>query len=269
MQENNTAWGRPFTTRRYLSGPVSNFLVTTWPDAKVVVGEIWGKGDPEVPSGAFYFLYGENAGNFDYKKVTYHTHPEGYPIHGQTHDAGDYTFTMESLCNNEPKPTTYTKVTLKNHVPWSVHEKLWIILRTGKETELTGQMDTDGNRTYKPEPTVYGKMPCHYRMNGNVVSDGRFHLVLQSDSLPFSWYDDEDAPYKYQRRLVQIDVDLAPGEEKSMTLSFGTEHCGAFDYEKEKAACEAFWDKELQRIKVFPEQLKSSPEGYCMYRNLV
>ena len=141
-----STWLPPFTAKRYLHPPFAEYMLTMWPDLRVMCGEI-----KEITchyhSSAFRILHGEPLEAINFANVEYETRPDGVPIHAYTQTVGDCKMRMESFGSFDRRegdwhipyesqdriPTAYSTFTLRNDTDHVVTDRFAILARTGRD----------------------------------------------------------------------------------------------------------------------------------------
>ena len=265
-------WERQVTTRRYLHPPFAEELATMWVQLAYFLGDIYEKvekGSAKNYSAACQFLIGEDYEIPDFKTAKQTISEDGSPVHGLCYDFGDYTVAAESFCDIKTSPTIYTKFTITNKVLWKVSDTFGFLLRTYNEETLNGVFDLDGYCTHNPNIRAWGDAPRHWRPEKeNYLTDDVYKIYFKdiADLNP-KWVGEEKGLCWFERGKQTFRFSLDSGESKTFYMVLGKHAPETFDYEEEKAKAVAFWNKELERIKVYPN--KENPMFVQMYRHLV
>ena len=262
-------WERQVTTRRYLQPPFAEELATMWVQLAYFLGDIYEKDAKNTYSAACQFLIGEDYEIPDFKTAKQYISEDGSPVHGLLYNFGDYTVQAESFCDIKTSPTIYTKFTITNQVLWPVSDTFGFLLRTYNEQTLNGNFDLDGYCTHNPNIRAWGDAPRHWRPEKeNFLTDDTYRIYFQSiTDLEPRWVGEEKGLCWFERGKQTFRFSLASGESKTFYMALGKNAPETFDYEEEKAKAVAFWNKELERIKVYPN--KENPMYVQMYRHLV
>ncbi len=278
LSSSKNPFGKSFTPKRYLHAPFSENIVTMWPNAMVLIGEIDGGAFPQKsqtgkveesnsPSAAMTFLYKEKM--LDFKKVKYSTHNDGLPIHKLSHDLGDFSIEMESFCNSERVSTVFTKLVIHNNTSEKISDVITLFARTAPEFDLLGISEPDGYTVYEPSASrwklfpewEHGENTVEDKVNKyciNYITDNKIKIV-DSQKL-FNNFVLNQGIYFY--------FTLEANEDTVLYFSFGRNiKEKTFSYETELCEATAFWNSQLSRINIFPN--KENPDFYKMYRTLV
>lgn len=247
----NTSWKQPFTNKRYVHPPLSESIVTMWPELRVIYG------DEETPhgrfhSGGFCLLFGEEAVAPDFTAVEYEVREDGIPVHALSQRCGDYTVRMECVCDIRRRPACYTTFQLTNHSDRAVSDVMWLLPRTGREDHLVGT-EMDGYAHYDSNVNNWGFIPSNWRREGDLLTDDNYFLLLQGlDGFDAAWCGDVAGAPWYRRHLLSLRFTLQAGETRQFCCAFRHGEVAPFDYEAEKAKTVAFWQGELSRLRRSP-----------------
>ncbi len=246
------SWQRPFTVKRYIHPPFSDKICTMWPDMKIMISTM-GEQNWGMTSSAFRILLGNDMESPDFKKVKYYTRPDGVPIHKIAQSTETFELEMESFCDIKRNPVCYTSFTVTNSTDRKISDRLYLLLRTGKEEYLTG-MEIDGYATYDSNVHSWGFIPTAWNFKNDFISDGAYSMKFNSDNaFSLSWQGNDNGLDLYKRGCAVIEFELEANEKKTFFLAFtkGTENKD-FDYLKEREKAENFWISELKKIEKIP-----------------
>ena len=244
-------WKQPFTNKRYLHPPFAENMFTMWPDFRVICGDI-----VEITSGyrssGFRILYGDELLSPDFSKVIYKTRADGVPVHSICYNYGRFKLHMESFCDIDRRPTSYTKFTVENITDTIVSDMIAILPRTGREDHLVG-MEVDCYAHYDSNVHNWGMLKSDWCLKGNMLTDNEYNILLQDlDDLDIHWQGDENGLVWYKRKLLKLRFTLEPGQSVNFTCAFRHGQVLAFNYDIEKEKSIAFWKNELSRLNVIP-----------------
>lgn len=267
MAVSKELWERPFTMKRYLHPPVAEEMVTMWSQFMFLIGDIYKGGMPhQTPAGGLCFLHGEDDEEFDLTTVHFETRDDGFPIHAFSFDMGDWSVRAEAFCDSALSPTAFIKVSLTNPTLWPVSGTLGMITRTAVENTLHAMGDPDGYRSYHSNVRFWGNAPRTWKFAGDTLSDGTFSIRFGECPFDLRWQGEVRGLPWYRRGILKVGFTLEPGETRSMTLAFRKGEPCEFDYDREKANCEQFWEGELARIRVYPNG--DNPKYRTLIRSL-
>ena len=113
-------WGKSRTPKLYISPPLSENIITLWPNSMAVIGEIMGGAEPQVystgkiaesklPSSAIAFLHKEQL--FDREKCEYKTRPDGIPVYSVAYRTQNALFETENFANTSRVSTVFVRLT--------------------------------------------------------------------------------------------------------------------------------------------------------------
>lgn len=271
-------WGKSFTPKRYLHAPFAENIVTMWPNAMILIGEIDGGAFPQksqtgkieessLPSAAMTFLYREKM--LDFKNVEYSTHKDGLPVHTLSHNLGDFSIKMESFCNSERISTAFTKLIIRNNTTEKISDCITLFARTAPEFDLLGIAEPDGYTVYEPSASRWKLFP-EWTHGENTMQD-------EINKYSINFITDEKVKIVDSQKLfnnfvmnqgIYFYFSLEANEETVLYFSFGRNiKEKTFSYEAELIKATKFWESQLSRINVFPN--KEDPDFYKMYRTLV
>ncbi len=263
-------WKRPFTAKRYIHPPLSEEVITMWPDGKILFEEVNTKiYSAYYTASAFKILLGESHEEIDFKKVKYETDPSGIPVHAFTYEKSGVVLRMESFCSIERSPVAFVKLSFINRTKSPVCRKYSLIARTGNIVRLMG-VEQDGYAHLNTNLGNWGFIPTEFVFENDRVHDGAVTLELfgAEDCRPRWRGNLPGVPWRY-RGLLEFDIELGEGADKEIVLAFyrtGKE-AKLGSYEEEKAKAVGFWERELARIKIYP---RTNRKNYrTMYRTLV
>ncbi len=248
-----TEWQRPKTTRTYIHPPKSERFFTLWRDGKIVFGE---NTEPirrpytEIISRGLWFVYG-NGEISDFHTAEYVIPENGIPVHGLRNNYGELAVEIETFASFERCSTCYIKAVAKNNSEKA--EKFGFMIRTAREDALCFAAP-DVYESYKSNLDVWKGAPSTFKYDGKVLRDGEYYLTAPG----LDWDENQGI----------ASVTIAPGEEKTLIMSFGKGETFDFDYESEEKKCVDAWENELKKIDRLPESIKSNPEIFKTIQNL-
>ena len=246
-----TSWQQPFTNKRYLHPPLSESIVTMWPELRVICGDALDHIE-RFQAGGFRLLWGEEAVSPDFTAVQYEVREDGIPVHALSQSHGDYTVRMECVCDTRRRPACYTEIQLTNPTDHAVSDVLWLLPRTGREDHLVGT-EVAGYAHYDSNVNNWGFIPSNWRREGDLLTDDDYAILLQGlDGFETVWCGDVAGAPWYRRHLLSLRFTLQAGETRRFYCAFRHGEVTAFDYEAEKAAAVAFWQGELAKLRRFP-----------------
>ncbi len=261
-------WDRPFTFKRYINPPFAENIITQWSNTMILIGENAGGSCPQrhhgghvndsiLPSAGMLFLYKGKIP--DLKTVDYITRDDGIPIHGLVKSFCNFSMKSEAFCNTERIPTAYIRITLKNLTNKKLQDSVSLLSRTDSELELIGARDPDGY-DFPSFPLERWMKAEAWEISGNKLSDGIYKVYCQPS---------EGMTVKARENgILDFNFVLGSGSELIFDIAFGRGNVlSDFSYENEKKKCVEFWNTELSKITVFPNN--GEPEFYAMYRSLV
>ncbi len=260
-----TTWQRVNTNKRYLHPPKSERLFTIWPEGKIIMGENQYPRDTDtliindnIPCSGIWPVHTRHARVFDFKNAKLRTPADGTPIHGVMATFGGLEMDIEAFCNTERKATCFVKVTITNRAPYRARERFGLVIRSGKERKLVYGAP-DGYCSYYPEVAEFRYTPNTFIRCRNILRDGMTFVGIQTS---VNWdYNDADG-------TVWTREWLESGESYTLYLSFGKGEYAPvdFDYEAEKKKVEAYWQTQLQRLRL-PAKLQNDPEKFRLLQN--
>ena len=269
-------WGKSRTPKLYISPPLSENIITLWPNSMAVIGEIMGGAEPQVystgkiaesklPSSAIAFLHKEQL--FDREKCEYKTRPDGIPVYSVAYRTQNALFETENFANTSRVSTVFVRLTATNVSDEKITETITLISRTGPEFDLVGMCEPDGYT--RAEPSYHRiKLLPRWQHSEGLMTDGTYSVYYHADEKVktedsdnfYNNYTDKDGIY--------FTFDLAPGESAHVDVAFGRGDVKKdFSYDEEKEKAISFWENELSRITLFPN--KEDPFTYNAFRALV
>ncbi|MBE6570974.1 MAG: hypothetical protein E7656_01845 [Ruminococcaceae bacterium] len=269
-------WGKSRTPKLYISPPLSENIITLWPNSMVVIGEIMGGAESQVystgklaesklPSSAIAFLHQEQL--LDREKCEYKIRPDGIPVHSVVYRTKNAVFETENFADTARVSTVFARLTITNISDEKITETATLVSRTGPEFDLVGICEPDGYT--RAEPSYHRiKLLPRWQHSDGLMTDGTYSVyykagekvkTVDSDSFTAN-YTDKDGIY--------FNFDLDPGESAHVDVAFGRGDVKKdFSYDKEKEKAISFWETELSHIEVFPN--KDDPFTYNVFRALV
>lgn len=252
-------WEKPMTSKKYLQPPFSGYFYTQWPDFKVLAARFETTSVPpkgtwsRYPAAGFRLLNGEDMESFQFEQARMSRRDDGCPIHKVETDFEQLHLEMESFCNTKTeRPTVFTKISLKNNNDAAKKGVIGLIVRSGPENYLTG-MEVDGYVNYNSNVANWGFLQPTWEWNGkDSLTDGEFVLFVRNNSgFALKWQGAENGLKWHQRHLLRLEYNILPSEtaELELLLYPNTATDVLDSYEAEREACEAFWKKELTRIR--------------------
>ncbi len=233
-------WQRGVTAKKYLHPPFCERLVTLWPDAKVVIGTIYGVGEEQPESCGFRILRGDPPTAFPREETQQSARADGIPIHSILRRTNRCFFEMECFCDIKRIPTVFVKVTMDNQSGYEADEHMTILLRKGKETTLTGS-DDDGYSPYLSDCAPWLFMPSHAVFKDGILSEGEYRFSTNGKEA-----------VDVGNGMIRLDFKVPPKEKREFYFAFGENAPGKFDYVTEREKTERFWKEELSAIKTVP-----------------
>jgi hypothetical protein len=172
-------WERPFTAKRYLHGPFSEYMYTLWADLKVLCGFVEEK-THGYRSSAFRILRGAALREPDFRKTRSIARDDGIPIHALSYDYGDLVLHMEAFCDTGTRvPSVYTKLTITSNSHEPITDQLALLPRTGREDHLVG-MEVDGYAHFDSNVHNFGFLPSKWRRDGESrLTDGEYEILSE------------------------------------------------------------------------------------------
>ena len=158
---------------------------------------------------------------------------------------------MESFCDISRRPTSFTEFIITNNTCREIDETIALLPRTGREDHLVGT-EVDGYAHYDSNVHNWGFLPSNWRREGDLLTDGEYEILLQTDGFETGWQGDLPGLVWYKRRLLKLSFTLAPHGSMSFYCAFRHGKTAPFDYEEQKAKTLAFWHRELKRLRRSP-----------------
>ncbi len=263
----NVMCPKPKTTRRYIHPPMAERLFTLWAEGKIMFGDVLVDIEASRIQPEKYFnhyvgcgiwpVYGENLEQFDFRTVTNGITEDGTPIHSVSYQVGDLKVTLEVFCNTQRKATLFGKLTAENTGDAPLRETVSLLVRTGREYDLVfGRCDC--YKSYDPDVQVWKDASSTWREEDGSFTDGERILTVSGN---IRWDEENGA--------VALPIQLAAKEQTEYLFTLDKGEVTCFSYEEEKAACTAFWQKELRRINKLPRTLSEDPAQVKMIRHMV
>jgi len=276
-------WGKPFTNKRYLHPPMAEQIVTMWPSSMILFGEIpegkaqhsyvsdgYGRfsGECIAPStGVIFTLKRDHDVVFfkqrqndqyrhylcehdfmPYKAVSYHTRPDGIPIHHFYKDLDGIRFHEEAFCDTQRVPTAYIKVTVENTFGVEQTIELGALVRSGSEYMLVGCNEPDGYLKTEQVKERWLALPPFEKQHG-VLTNGVYSLYFDA-SLPCCDSEDTD---------LCIQLILKPYEKKEFCFALSRSPKKPLAYRTAKAQSMRFWKQELGKAENIPNKAGIRP----------
>ena len=254
-------WERPKTTRRHLHPPRSERLFSLWAEGKLIFGEVLAKRESweyhSTLEGCGVWLLG-NGEQFDFRKVKNILTENGVPVHALEHNWEGLKITEEGLCNTVRKTTCFVRITAENKTEEKLNKTLNLMVVTGLEYDIVFG-GADGYSSYAPTLETWKEQKKIWRKEGSSYTDGHRVLSVKSDTAQL---------WEEEKGLISFNIELMPGERAAIEFSLDCGETKAFDYDTEKKATVAFWDKEIARINKLPQNIENNPEKLKMVRHL-
>ena len=254
-QQDTSAWLRPFTSKRYLHPPFSEYLYTLWADFKLLCGVVEEK-TCGYRSCAVKLLLGEKPEALDFRKSEAVGREDGLPLHLLRYETPRLRITMEAFCQTGRRvPVAFSRITVYNKTHTTVSDQLALLPRTGREDHLVG-MEVDGYAHFDDNVHNYGFLHSDWVWDGaGWATDREYELQLGENEFGAVWQGDENGLDFYQRRLLRLPFVLGPKQSKTLTLMLRPymDAPRGFDYEQERRLAAAFWTRELGRIRRVPD----------------
>lgn len=257
---------RPVTTRRYLQPPLSERLITLWAEGKLLFGDVRVDAEDSRVEPERYFkhfvgcgvlpLWGWSAVPFDFRRAENGVTASGAPIHTVRLQNDVLELEVEAFCNAARRATLFVRCTARNRTARPLTQKLSLLLRTGLEFDLAHGR-SDGYVSYAPDAQSWKQMSCAWTGRGCRYTDGEHVLTL---SRPADW--------NLKLGAAELLLELDGGGETAFTFTLDKGEVTQYDYAAERAACEAFWQKELSRIRRLPAALQNDPEKVKLLRHM-
>lgn len=248
-------WQRGVTAKKYLQPPCSESLVTLWPDAKIVIGTVYGVGDEQPLSCGLRFFRGDIPTGLPREETVQSAREDGIPVHSIQRRTERCFFGVEAFCDIQRRPDVYIKVTLDNQSGMNAEEHLTLMLKQGKENLLTGS-DDDGYCPYISDSAPWFALPCEAGYENGVLAldNGECRLSVNGESF-----------YGNGSGMLRLDFSVPAKEKREIFLAFGPTAPASFDYYAEREKAENFWRSELAAIKHLPAS--DDPEIGVICRN--
>lgn len=254
----NQHWRRPFTPKRYLHPPLTENLITLWPDFRVMIGDIVEQPHQQYHSSAFRLLAGPQQKPPDFTAVRQITRPDGVPVHTLEAELDGAVLTLEAFCDIRRVPAAYCRIRVDNPTAWPLAGQLALLARSGDERHLTG-MEVDGYAHFSNEVGNWGFLENGFAWDGAVLDDGEYQLRLQhAEAFSPHWRSDEDGLPWHRRHLLLLSYSLAPGEGAWFELCFRHGEATPFDYKQELGHTKRFWVGELAKMEN-PPSVEGAP----------
>ena len=255
-------WLSPITTRRYVHCPKAERMYTIWSEGKIIFGEMMESFDgekywDEVPCSGIWFV-DNNKNQFDFKKTVNHFRHDGIPVHSVEHNMDGIKVDIEAISNICRKPTCFIKVTIGNTTGKAITQKLGFYLRSGLEGTLVYGAP-DNYTSYNPDVNVWKEHKSDWKNQDGIIKYGEEFITVKSD---FSFGFDNETGYG------EFQVSLNANDEKEIYLSFGKGEAFDFDYESEKVKTIEYWENELSKLTLLPENVKNDPKVFSIIRCL-
>ena len=248
-------WRRPFTPKRYLHGPFSEYLYTLWADMKLLCGPVVEK-TCGYRSAGVKLLLGQELVSPEFEAVQTIAREDGLPLHALRYETQDIRIDMEAFCSTGSRvPSGFLKLTVTNRTHRTYSDQLALLPRTGREDHLVG-MEVDGYAHFDGNEHNWGFLETNWAFtDGCRMSDGEYEILLGDCDFTPVWQGDEDGLVWYQRRLLCLVYTLAPKQSRTLTLRLrpAAGASEAFCYDTERAAAEDFWQRQLARIHCVPD----------------
>jgi len=265
MREIET-FARAKTSKRYVHPPLAERMFTLWAEGKILFGDVKidlkecniqpEKYFDQFVGGCIWPVYGPQLQRFDFRSAKNVITGDGTPIHGIVFYAGDMEFSVEVFCNTARKATLFGKLTVKNTGKEHLEENVRLLLRTAPECELV-HGKCDGYVSYDPDVQVMKDAPSTWQEANGRYTDGERVLSVTGDAV-----------WDPKNGALVLKAYLEPDAQAQWLISFDKGEVASFDYDAEKAACTAFWNKEMQRITKLPKKLAQDPQIMEMVRHM-
>jgi len=250
-----STWQRGFTAKKVLHPPFCERLITLWPDAKVVIGTIYGVGEEQPESCGFRVLRGDPPTAFPREETQQSARADGIPVHSILRRTNRCFFEMECFCDIKRIPTVFVKITMDNQSAYEADEHMTILQRKGKETTLTGS-DDDGYSPYLSDCAPWLFMTSHAVFKDGVLTEGEYRFSTNGKET-----------VNVGNGMIRFDFKVPPKEKREFYFAFGENAPVEFDYDAEHEKTEHYWRDELSAIKTVPAT--DGAETCAAYTNFV
>lgn len=255
-------WLRPITTRRYVHCPKAERMYTLWSEGKVIFGEQMESFDgekywDEVPCSGIWFV-DNNKNQFNFKKTVNHFREDGIPVHSVEHTMDDIKVEIEAISDIGRKPTCFIKLTLTNTLDNVKTTKIGFYVKSGLEGTLVYGAP-DNYTSYNPDVTVWKEHKSDWKIENSIIKNGEEFITIKTDC-PFTFDD--------MQGYGDLQVSLGAKDVKQIYLSFGKGEVFDFDYEAEKVKTIEYWENELGKLTLLPENVKNDEKVFSIVRCL-
>ncbi len=269
-QSTTGSWQRPFTEKRYLHPPFSGYLCTQWCDFKLLMGRYETKCLPTTfsslyPAAGFRILCGQELVSPDYTQTHVVPREDGVPVHLLQYALPNCSLEMESFCTVQTEhPAVFTRITLRNTTKELAADQIGLLVRSGWENYLSGH-EVDGYAHYDGNVGNWGLLPQSWSWDGTgVLTDGLLNYGITvecAEGFSLRWQGSEPGLPWDKRGVLIASFSLKPGETLHLDLRMNppTDKNCATGYNEQKRITEAFWVKEISRIRSMPGLAKHVP----------
>ena len=242
---------------------MSERMYTVWREGKIMFGEC------EVAvrnqyfdliSAGMWFLNHELS-PFDFHECELFQREDGIPTHGfgfKLGALGALDFKVEMFSDFERVPAAHIKVRVENNTFNSEEAKFGFMLRTGKEGELIFAAP-DVYRSYAPDIEVWREKSATWSYCDGVFTDGAREILKQGNM---------NFEFSPESGIASTAFTLLPGEAREVVFTFDIGKAKPVDYEKNKAASIAAWERELARINKISDSVRNNAPVFRAIKNL-
>ncbi len=264
MKNLTKKWRRPKTARVYLHPPLAERLALLYPDFKITDSSLLDDGTHlGQPGIGMVLLHGESMEAFDYQTTRFSPVAGGLPIY-TVNNACECEVSMEAFCGFERIPATYFRITLKNNSAVEVNGCLGVLCRSGKDVYMT-QLHQEGYAPYEPNLKNWYMLKRTWEQTGETsAADDEGSIFLKVPAgLKLRWVKDGPKGHMFEAAdYFRLDYSLEPGGSIFFEGVLRAAETGDFDYQAEKAASVARWQKILEKVELVPNT------GNPVHRNL-
>ena len=253
-------WQRPKTTRVYIHPPVSSRMYTLWREGKVVLGDAAVALNEQyfsLVSSGIRFLFGD--GELDFHTNEYKIREDGIPVHKLLGKTDKLSVELTAYATAGLDSALRMKLTLSGNTSVRICERVGIMMRTAKESELVFSAP-DLYEPYRSDLEEWRALPASFRACGNgLFVDGDRKIRIGCT---------EGLCYDSLSGIAFLDIVLGVGESIDVYVDYAKGALPANSFDSDMAATVAFWEGELARITKLPSGIARDPRKLALVKNL-
>ena len=253
-------WQRPKTTRVYVHPPVSNRMYTLWREGKVVLGDAKVAINDEyynLISSGIRVLFGD--GELDFHTNEYKVREDGIPVHKLFGKTDKLSVELTAYATAGLDSALRMKLTLSGNTSDRICERVGIMMRTAKESELVFSAP-DLYDPYRSDLEEWRSLPASFaEYEGGLFVDGDRKIRISSQ-IPLA--------YDALSGIAFLEITLEAGESIDIYVDYSKGAMPSDSFDSGMAATVAFWEGELARITRLPLGITQDPHKLSVVKNL-